>query len=81
MEEYSRKRKRDNYIYNINIERKRKLDEDINNILNKIQKIEYIDINNKKRIRDISDDEIYNNKKNKTYNCYIHDNLKEVCNM
>jgi hypothetical protein len=76
MEEYSRKRKRDNYNVIIKtietIERKRKIDE-INNIdiidnNNKYQRIDYINVN-------------INNKKNKTYNCFIHDNLKEVCNI
>lgn len=76
MEEYSRKRKRDNYTYDIIFERKRKID-----YIN-------IDINNKKRTYDnldnILDDNVNNiiyNKKNKTYNCFIHDNLKEVCNI
>ncbi len=79
--EYSRKRKRDNCSYII-FERKRKIEDD-NIYINKFQKIEYfdIDINNKKRVGDILDNELNNNKKNKTYNCFIHDNIKEVCNI
>ena len=84
MEEYSRKRKRDNYSCNIFIQRKRKIEDDDNNIIiNKFKKIDNINfyINSKKRIHDDIDDYFDNNKKNKTYNCFIHDNLKEVCNI
>ncbi len=83
-----RKRKRD---YNINYynHRKRKFEEDLDNIIiNKFNKIEILDnkyINNKKRIcDDIVDDininlNINKQKIKKTYNCRLHEHTKEIC--
>ena len=94
MENISRKRKRDNNNFNF---RKRKFDNDLDDIIiNKFQKIEIININNKKRTYDDIGDDIYDDifdnivdiniklqikkqKINKTYNCTLHDDTKEIC--
>lgn len=85
----SRKRKRDNY--NNKNYRKRKFEEDLDNIIiNKFQKIDitndnkYI-INNRKRLYDYIDNiddidiKIKKQKIKETYNCTLHDDTKEIC--
>ena len=93
----SRKRKRDNYDNYHNNYRKRKFEEDSDDIIiNKFQKMDIINdnkiyiINNKKRIYDEIVDifditdiniklQIKKQKINKTYNCTLHDDTKEIC--
>jgi hypothetical protein len=94
MNNLSRKRKRDIYDINYNNYRKRKFEEDIdidinNNIINKFQKIEIIEENNNRKrkyidildidITYINELQIKKQKINKTYNCTLHDDTKEIC--